>query len=321
MRKKYQIFISSTFVDLVDERQAAVQAILRAGHIPAGMELFAAGDKSQWETIKKWIEESDIYVLILGGRYGSIDSDSKLSYTELEYRYAMDLGKPLFALVMHDEMLDSKTKTIGKEVLEFENHNSYKLFKQLVLSKVCRFFKDETEIKLAVLESLIDIQSQYNLNGWIKESELQDNTKFVSIIENLQNENAELLKKIKDTEIVNSKSSKNKNIGDYTYDEIIKVLQNNKITLPGSLSNTGEEIEMNALQIFITFKGLLATGVTHILSNDTQIFITRKLVPILLNFGLLDRMKVKKGSIEAEKFYISALGNKFLSQYEVLKNK
>lgn len=40
MKKKYQIFISSTYQDLKEERQAAVEAILKAGHIPAGMELF-----------------------------------------------------------------------------------------------------------------------------------------------------------------------------------------------------------------------------------------------------------------------------------------
>lgn len=66
MQKKLQVFISSTFVDLQDERQAAVQAVLNAGHIPAGMELFKAGDQSQKETIKRWIEESDVYMLILG---------------------------------------------------------------------------------------------------------------------------------------------------------------------------------------------------------------------------------------------------------------
>ena len=83
--KKYQIFISSTYIDLIDERQAAVEAILQSGHIPAGMELFAASNQSQWEIIKKWIDESDIYMLILGGRYGSIEQTSGLSYTELEY--------------------------------------------------------------------------------------------------------------------------------------------------------------------------------------------------------------------------------------------
>ncbi len=67
MNRKFQVFISSTFTDLIEERQAAVSAILTAGHIPAGMELFKPGDRSQLEIIKRWIDESDIYILILGG--------------------------------------------------------------------------------------------------------------------------------------------------------------------------------------------------------------------------------------------------------------
>ena len=51
MNKKLQVFVSSTYTDLIEERQAAVQAILDAGHIPAGMELFKAGNRSQLETI------------------------------------------------------------------------------------------------------------------------------------------------------------------------------------------------------------------------------------------------------------------------------
>lgn len=47
MNKKLQVFVSSTYTDLKDERQTAVEAILDAGHIPAGMELFKAGNDSQ----------------------------------------------------------------------------------------------------------------------------------------------------------------------------------------------------------------------------------------------------------------------------------
>jgi hypothetical protein len=65
-KKRFQVFVSSTFEDLRDERQAAVEAILKAGHIPAGMELFTAGSVSQLEVIKQWIRDSDIYMLILG---------------------------------------------------------------------------------------------------------------------------------------------------------------------------------------------------------------------------------------------------------------
>lgn len=67
--KKLQVFVSSTYTDLIQERQAAVQAILSAGHIPARMELFSAGDESQMTVIKRWIDESDVYLLILGSRY------------------------------------------------------------------------------------------------------------------------------------------------------------------------------------------------------------------------------------------------------------
>lgn len=62
MNKKLQVFISSTYTDLEQERQAAVEAVLKAGHIPAGMELFKSADESQKETITKWIRESDVYL-------------------------------------------------------------------------------------------------------------------------------------------------------------------------------------------------------------------------------------------------------------------
>src|SRR5947208_16085775 len=99
IRKRLQVFVSSTFTDLIKERQAAVEAILTAGHIPAGMELFTAGDESQMEVIKQWIDESD-YLLILGGRYGSIEPKTTKSYTQLEYEYALSKGKPVFACVI-----------------------------------------------------------------------------------------------------------------------------------------------------------------------------------------------------------------------------
>src|SRR5947208_4527960 len=111
MNKKLQIFVSSTYTDLLKERQAVVEAILMAGHIPAGMELFAAGDKTQLETIRRWIEESDVFMLILGGRYGTFEEESKKSYIQLEYEYALEKCKPMFAAVITEGYLDNKAKT------------------------------------------------------------------------------------------------------------------------------------------------------------------------------------------------------------------
>ena len=102
MNKKIQVFISSTYTDLIEERQAAVEAILDAGHIPAGMELFKAGNESQLKTIYKWIDESDVYMLILGGRYGTVEPKSEKSYTQLEYEYALSKNIPVFSVVINN---------------------------------------------------------------------------------------------------------------------------------------------------------------------------------------------------------------------------
>ena len=132
MNKKLQVFVSSTYTDLTEERQVAVQAILEAGHIPAGMELFKAG-KSQMKTIRKWIDESDVYMLILGGRYGSIEEESGLSYTELEYQYALSKNMPVFAIVLNESFLLTKAASDGeKDIFRQDNIEKNTTFKELV---------------------------------------------------------------------------------------------------------------------------------------------------------------------------------------------
>lgn len=169
--RKLQVFVSSTFIDLQEERQAAVQAILNAGHIPAGMELFTAGDESQWTIIKRWIEESDVYMLLLGGRYGSIEPKSGKSYTHLEYEYALKLKKPLFAIVMQEQALDEKVKQKGKSILELDNPQGLKEFRQVVTGNMCAFWSDLKDIKLSINDSIRDIEYRYedSLKGWVKD--------------------------------------------------------------------------------------------------------------------------------------------------------
>lgn len=101
MEKRYQVFISSTYVDLKDERRAVMQVIIELDCIPAGMELFPASDDEQLEFIKRVINDCDYYLLIIGGRYGSVDA-SGLSYTEQEYAYAVSRGLNVIALI-HDK--------------------------------------------------------------------------------------------------------------------------------------------------------------------------------------------------------------------------
>jgi hypothetical protein len=93
---KYQVFISSTYRDLIDERERVTRAVLEMGHIPVGMEMFSAADEEQWKIITRHIDESDYYVVIVGHRYGSITDG--ISYTRKEYEYALSQRIPVLGL-------------------------------------------------------------------------------------------------------------------------------------------------------------------------------------------------------------------------------
>lgn len=201
--KKLQVFVSSTFTDLKQERQAAVEAILSSGNIPAGMELFSAGDESQMTIIERWIDESDVYMLILGGRYGSIEPKSGKSYTHLEYLYAVEKNKPLFAVVLSEKAIDEKVKNDGKSVLENENNHLLKEFKELVTSKMVKFCDDAKDIKLAIHETLSDFNYNKELIGWIRGDNAVNSSLLAEEIARLTKENDDLRKESKNEILYN----------------------------------------------------------------------------------------------------------------------
>ncbi len=194
--KKFQIFVSSTYTDLKEERQAAVEAILSAGHIPAGMELFSAGDESQMTVIKRWIDESDIYLLILGGRYGSIEPKSGKSYTHLEFEYALEQKKPLFSVVIKEKALDEKVVKMGRSALEDENPKLLKEFKALATSNMVEFWDDKKDIQLTIFKTLSDFIYRKDLVGWVKADNVVNSALVAEQIARLTDENSELREKL-----------------------------------------------------------------------------------------------------------------------------
>lgn len=98
MDKRYQVFVSSTFEDLQEERKEVMQALLELDCIPAGMELFPASNDDQWTLIRRVIDDCDYYLLIIGGRYGSVN-EKGISYTQMEFEYALESGKPIISFL------------------------------------------------------------------------------------------------------------------------------------------------------------------------------------------------------------------------------
>ncbi len=221
-KKKLQVFVSSTYIDLKEERQAAVQAILTAGHIPAGMELFSAGDQSQMDVIRRWIDESDVFLLILGGRYGSIESESQKSYTHLEYEYALERGKALFAVVITENHLEEKIKQHGKEVIETKNSDKLEDFRSFVCSKMVRPWSDSKDIKLAILETLSEFSRREELIGWIPGNQAVNTGELAEELARLAKENSELRAKLSSLDV--SELTYN----GLTYEELYQLLNSEK---------------------------------------------------------------------------------------------
>lgn len=224
MNKKLQVFVSSTYTDLIEERQAAVQAILDAGHIPAGMELFKAGNESQLKTIYKWIDESDVYMLILGGRYGTVESKSGKSYTQLEYEYALSKDIPVFAVVLNESFLTKKVNSLGlTNAMEQIAPDKYQTFKSLVMSKIIREVEDCKDIKIAIHTTLNEFIHEYNLTGWVRNNNENDTLQLLKDNANLLKENNSLNKHIqKLQEQLNEKSKEQ--FGSYSFDELLRII-------------------------------------------------------------------------------------------------
>ena len=116
--RKFSVFISSTYEDLKNERQALVGVALENNFIPVGMQQFHAAPTSQWNVITKMIDECDVYLLIIGARYGSIDKETGISYTEKEYNYDKSKGLPVLVLIKESSAITESEKDAGEDKYE-----------------------------------------------------------------------------------------------------------------------------------------------------------------------------------------------------------
>jgi hypothetical protein len=165
-KKKYQVFLSSTFTDLKPERQAVSRAILNLGHISAGMELFPAADEDQLTFIRKVIDDCDYYVLIIGGRYGSV-SDSGLSFTESEYKYATEKNKPILAF-LHKNISDLKSLNVKSDP---EKIAKLQQFRETVSKgRLVQFWNNVEDLESKALLALVNAFNEQPQTGWIRDT-------------------------------------------------------------------------------------------------------------------------------------------------------
>lgn len=183
--KKYQVFISSTFKDLEEERSDIIKAILELYHIPIGMEMFSAEDEEQWEIIRRTIDISDYYILILGFRYGSETSEG-ISFTQKEYEYAIERKIPILALLLKDDVPLTNTQR-DNDLTKINN------FREIVLSnsKMADFWSNKDELSRKVSTALMKQIMQKPAIGWIRGNQAISK-EFSEELSQLSKENREL---------------------------------------------------------------------------------------------------------------------------------
>lgn len=99
-----KIFISSTFADLKDYRQAVFEAIVGSGLSSENMIFWSADERSPLQVSLDRVRQSDGLILIVAHRYGYVPDGSTYSITEQEYSAAREAGIPVFAFLIDDEL-------------------------------------------------------------------------------------------------------------------------------------------------------------------------------------------------------------------------
>jgi hypothetical protein len=178
MDKRYQVFVSSTFEDLQEERREVMQALLSLDCIPTGMELFPAADEQSWELIRRFIANCDYYVVIVGGRYGSVGTHGK-SYTEMEYDYAVEAGLPVLAFLHGDPGKITADRT---EVTD-EGKAALKSFREKIeAARHAKYWTVSKELPGLVALGMLSLMKIKPRVGWVRADQVADESAAQEIL-------------------------------------------------------------------------------------------------------------------------------------------
>lgn len=178
MDKKYQIFVSSTFVDLKEERRVVLSAVQDMGDIPSGMEMFPATDEEQFNFIKRIIDNCDYYVVIIAGKYGSIAPDG-LSYTEKEYDYAVSKGIHVLAFVRNEDAIEEENKE--QDVKKKQKLDKFKA--KVQTGRVVKPWNNKQDLVYSLVISLNQEKAAYPAIGWVRANQALSNESLIELNE------------------------------------------------------------------------------------------------------------------------------------------
>lgn len=319
--KKYQVFISSTYTDLREERKKAVEVVLTAGCIPAGMENFVATDDEQFNVIKKVIDLCDYYVLIIGGRYGTINSQTDKSYTEMEYDYAIKKGIPVLVFAIDsvdklDEEKKEKDETLKAKLVLFRN--------TALKNRMATIWTNKEDLAYKMIASIMNAKQEFERPGWIRGGEFDSQALLNQILsltaenKKLKEEN-EIFKNSKNVALVDNEFYKKKI--KLHYEEDIFIFISGMVLGKKDIEITYEEIFKQVSLSFLTENphNEFIKAINGIVPGYHTT--TKAILEIRAQFLILGLIEVKKEKQGKESVEIISLTQKGLNEMKRLNGQ
>lgn len=322
--KRYQVFVSSTFTDLQEERSNVIQSLMEMDCIPAGMELFPSIDEEQWDFIKKIIDDSDYYLLIIGGRYETV-ADDGLSFTEKEFDYAISKGLKVVVLVHEDPQTLPLSKSEADPLLR---EKLQKFIEKASTGRLRKTWSSAKDLPGLVALSLNKTIKAYPAVGWVRADKVSSETTLLELNE-LRKKNDELQNKINTLE----------NKPSFTQPDNLAMLDDNfnlsyRISLFDYVHGTVEQqktINIKWIEIFSVISPFIHEennddGVTSLLQNHIArvaphkfqytIIDCQELKTIYLQFKALDLLEHNNVN-----WKLSSKGMELMMQLRTVKSK
>jgi tetratricopeptide (TPR) repeat protein len=156
-----RVMISSTILDLPLHRLAAKDACIEEDMLPLMMEHWPAGNEDVIEMSMNLVDRCDIYVCIVGSRYGVVPPGREKSVTHMEYERAVELGKERLIFIMdkdHVPWVPYPHKP--QDRLQFE---AFK--KTLLAARFVKFFKSVDGLKHEIGKALAGVKRRWGGEG------------------------------------------------------------------------------------------------------------------------------------------------------------
>jgi hypothetical protein len=188
-------FISSTFIDLQEERASVAETLSEYGLLVNALDVKPATNNSSKSEILRGIKESDFVILLIGDRYGSIvptitDSSSR-SVTWWEYQKALGLGKPVIPFFHNKDYfdIDNHDNKTGKQYAH--KRKLFERFKSIITNKSTpAYFDDGHDLSEKIRKCIIPTyRSGVELMN-------RKNSTLTQTVSRLEAENSELQRKL-----------------------------------------------------------------------------------------------------------------------------